>query len=214
MFHLTLNPAEIITGWTALVAILSLVNKYIVGAAFPNVARFLSALISLPIGHLANAIEDIQQLVSDVTPPPAAPPGNPPAVVVAPPPVAPPDAPPPATARVGLNWVAGIFATALAVGGLLAFGGCTPAQSAEMANIESTILGDLVANKSQAQIEQDVAAIVGGKFGVDVVIIVDDALTLLIDSGKLTPAELTAAQTMLGQVHPTAMGHRALRDAK
>jgi hypothetical protein len=215
--HLTLNPAEIITGWTALVAVLSLVNKYIIGAAFPNAARFISALISLPIGHLANVIEDIQQLVSDVTPPPAPPGPTPPAVVVAPP--APPADPPPAAARIGLA-----FAVAIAVAGLVLFGaqtGCTPAQSAEMVNVETTILGDLAANKSQAQIEQDVARIIGngvipggGNIGVDVVIVLDDALVLLIDSGTLTPAELTAAQTLLGQVHPTAVGHRALRDAK
>ena len=210
--HLTFNPAEIITGWTALVAVLSLANKYILGAYAPNLARFISVVISIPIGHIANAIEDAQQLVADVQgpPPPPADGPTPPAVVTAPP--NPPPAP--AAARVGFNFVAGVFAVALAVGGLLAFGGCTPAQSVEMSNIESTILGDLVANKSQAQVEQDVAAIVGGKFGVDVVILVDDALVLLIDSGTLTASELTAAQTLLGQVHPTAVGHRALRDAK
>ena len=208
--HLTLNPAEIITGWTALVAVLSLTNKYILGAYLPNVSRFVSLVISIPIGHIANAIEDAETLITDLTPPP--PPGPTPPPVV----VAPPDAPPtpPAAARLAFNLIAGIFATALAVGGLLAFGGCTPAQRAEVANIDAIVLGDLVENKSQKQIEEDVAQAIGGNLGTDVVILVDDALTLLIDTNKLTPAELTAAQTLLGQVHPTAMGHRALRDAK
>jgi hypothetical protein len=207
--HLTLNPAEIITGWTALIAVVSILNRLVLIPYLPTVGRVVSAIISIPAGHIGNFVEDLEQLIADANPPtdpPAAPPG-PPVVVDAPP--NPP--PPPAAAR-------GRIGLAVAFVGMLAFGGtqtaCTPALNAERIQIENIVLGGLLSGESQKQIEEDVATAIGGKTGADIVILVDDALTLLIDSGKLTPAELTAAQTLLGQVHPTAMGHRALRDAK
>ncbi len=112
MFHLKFDPAQIVTTWTAAIAVLSLANKFLLMPFAPNVARFVSAILSIPSGHLANFLEDIKQLLGDVTPPPPPAAGSGPA---SPPKATPTQSPPPASL-----FTAG--PVALACSGLLACG--------------------------------------------------------------------------------------------
>jgi hypothetical protein len=183
---------QIIGIWTSIIGALSLINKYGLGKLAPKVARFVSAIISIPSGHLANFIEDIEQLVADIrgggTPP-------------SPPPVAPPASPPgpPVAMRVGLATLLGF--------GLIACG--TPAQQAVEAKVEQTVLADIVAGKTLQQIEADVAQLVAGQPGADAVIITNDILAFLVDIGVIPPNVLPQAKAMLVEVQPVAVAHRA-----
>lgn len=195
--HLKLDPSQLLTIWPVIIAVLSLLNKFALSPFAPNVARFISAVISIPTGHLANFIEDIQQLIKDVTapPPPAGPngsggsPGNG------------PKPPPPAALRVGLAGAALIGLNA----------SCAPAQQAVEAKVEQVILDDLAAGKTLPQIEADVAQLVAGQPGADAAIIVNDVLAFLIDIGVIPPGILPQARMMLAEVAPEATLHRATR---
>jgi hypothetical protein len=90
---------------------------------------------------------------------------------------------------------------------VLAVGGChlTPAQQAEETQIENTILADLAAGKTLQQIEADVGKIVAGQPGVDVVVIVNDALQLLIDLGVIPTNELPQAKSMIAVLHTSIL---------
>jgi hypothetical protein len=79
---MSITPTEIIAEWTGAVATASLLNRFLIQPYLPKVARFVSAIISIPSGHLANFLEDAQILWNDLTSasqasqtnPPAAPP--------------------------------------------------------------------------------------------------------------------------------------------
>lgn len=86
---------------------------------------------------------------------------------------------------------------------------CTPAQQAEYTQIEQTVLADLQAGKTLAQIEQDVGQLVAGQPGADVAEILNDALTLLIDLGVIPANILPTAKADLAAVAPIAAAHRA-----
>ena len=89
-----------------------------------------------------------------------------------------------------------LFGGLLGGGSLIATGiqGCTPAQSAELSQIEQIVLADVMAGKTSEQILEDVAAKVAKKPGIDVVIIAVDVLTLLVDTGVIPPQYLPKAQ--------------------
>jgi hypothetical protein len=74
---------------------------------------------------------------------------------------------------------------------------CTPAQTAEWQEVEQTVLTDFNAGKTAEQIEADVAKIViPGNASADVVAILNDALSLLIDSGAIQDIALARAKAM------------------
>jgi uncharacterized protein YcfL len=79
--------------------------------------------------------------------------------------------------------------------------GCTPAQQAEATQIENTVLADLAAGKTLEQIEADVSKLVAGQAGADVVVIVNDALTLLEDLGVIPQGALPQAKVMSTTLH-------------
>lgn len=188
-----LDPAQIITGWTAIIAVVSLANKFILGPFAPNIARLVSALISIPTGHLANLIEDLQQLWKDISnpPPPVGPNGSGG--------TSPPKPPPPASLKVGLAMIAAFLGFNVA---------CTPAQQAVFSKIEQIVLDDLAAGKTRAQIEIDVGNALAGQPGADAAIVLEDVLTFLIDAGYIPPNVLPAAKTMLTEEKPLAEAHR------
>lgn len=73
---------------------------------------------------------------------------------------------------------------------------CTPADQAIEAKIEQTVLSDFEAGDGLPQIETDVAKLVAGQPGADVVIIVNDALGLLIDLGLIPANDVPKAKAM------------------
>ena len=84
------SPTQIIAEWTGAVATASLLNRFLIQPYLPKVGRLLSAVISIPSGHLANLLEDVAGLWNDIThgtgelqvtiktTPPPAPPAAPP----------------------------------------------------------------------------------------------------------------------------------------
>jgi hypothetical protein len=102
--------------------------------------------------------------------------------------------------KLGLGFCVFVFPVVLATAGA---GACTPAQSAELTQIENRVAADLQAGKTLEQIETDVAIIVNPKnplIDTLVVILVNDALQILVDAGVIPPIFLPRAQTMLAQV--------------
>lgn len=83
---------------------------------------------------------------------------------------------------------------------IVGFGACTTAQVQavfpELDKVEATIQQDLTAGKTPTQIEEDVAQIFAGQVGVDVVKIVNAAVTLLIDAGVLPAGVIPQAHTL------------------
>jgi hypothetical protein len=206
VMNLKFDPTQILTAWTALIAILSLVNKYGLGKLSPNVARFVSALISLPTGHLANFIEDIETLLRDTgVLPPKPPTGG--SSTGSPSSIKPPNRPPPPNAargRIGFGFVG-----CLALGLSLAQVGCTPAQQAQFDQIEQIVLADLAQGKPRAEILVDVGNALAGKPGADAAIVLVDVLTFLIDAKILPPNVIPLASEYLTQTKPEAAAHRA-----
>ena len=209
-FSITLNVANVLAAWTALCALVSLLNKYIITPNWPTVGRVMSALLNILPGHIGQLITDVQAILNDLKTPPA-PPANggdapPPAAPVTPP-------PPPATSRVGLAMLGavGLFslqtgAFALTTSELTA---CTPAQQAEVKSVEQTILHDLSQGKTLEQTELDVATIIAGQPGADAVIVFNDALALVIDAGWVPADLMQEALQWLSQIAPIAAEHRA-----
>lgn len=87
----------------------------------------------------------------------------------------------------------------------LATAACTPAQSAAWNTIESTVLVDVEAGKTPAQIETDVATIAVGKSGPELVLLVDDAITFLEDVGAFS----ILAQRRVAELHASLATQRA-----
>jgi len=85
---------------------------------------------------------------------------------------------------------------------LFAAQGCTPAQQATWSKVESTVLTDVEAGKSLTQLETDVATVVVGKSGAELVIIIDDALTFLEDAGAISLAAKPHAAALHAEIHP------------
>jgi hypothetical protein len=78
---------------------------------------------------------------------------------------------------------------------------CTPAQQAETQQIENVVLADLKAGKTLPQIEDDVAAIVlPGQAGADIVTIVNDAISLLVDVGVISGDLVAKAKTLQAEL--------------
>lgn len=68
-----------------------------------------------------------------------------------------------------------------------------------LGKVEQLVLDDLNAKKTDTQIETDVATLLDGKVGADVVAIVNDAVTLLIDGGWVPSNLLADAQALKGK---------------
>lgn len=89
------------------------------------------------------------------------------------------------------------------------FVACTPAQQAEATKIENVVLLDLAAGYATGtpyiqildKINTDVGALVAGQVGVDVALIVNEALALLIDTGEIPANQLPSAKAMVVQLH-------------
>ena len=189
------TPTEIITAWTSTIAVVSLVNKFVVMPAAPTVGRWVSAIISIPSGHLANLLEDLAVIFADVTgggPPAGSPPNH-------------PDASPPNHPKDGgsnlqrRGFMPTLFGLLIAPVVAVLFGACTPAQVAQQTQIEQTVLNDLKAGKSFPAIEADVCAIVDPSSPQTCTVgavIVNDAVTLLIDLGVI-PANLIPSAVAL-----------------
>jgi len=64
-------------------------------------------------------------------------------------------------------------------------------------NVETLIVNDLKAGDSLPQIETDVAQLLAGQPGVDVVEVVNAALTLLVDAGVLPSFLVSTAKNMV-----------------
>jgi hypothetical protein len=100
--------------------------------------------------------------------------------------------------KLGLGFCVFVFPLLLASGSA-----CTPAQNAELSQIENKIAVDIQAGKTLEQIETDVALIVNPNnplVDAIVIMLVNDALQLLVDAGVIPPGFLSRAQTMLVQV--------------
>ena len=200
-----LTPAELLSWWVGIISVLSLVNKLAIMPYFPVIARWVSAFISIPSGHLGNLIEDLITIWNDVTgqPPTASSGGSGGAIVTKP--TNPP--PPPAAAHGRIGFGAGLgsmlvyAASAGAVGAtivaLSSTTACTPAQQAEFTAVENLVLQDLTAGKSRTQILEDVGQLLGGGVGKDIALIVADALALLIDGGWVPANVLPTAKAHL-----------------
>ena len=203
--HLSVDPTSVVTAWVSLCAAVSLFNKYVVAPNFPTVAKFIALPLNILPAHVGQLITDIEAIIADIKGPPAAPPVDPSANA----PVA-SATKPPTTTRMGL--AAFGFATIFAVQ-TIAFGaavtGCTPAERAEAQTIEQLVLHDIQAGKGEQQIEADIAAQLAGQPGVDVVIILNDALAFLIDIGAIPSDLMGAALNMKASVAPKAIAHRA-----
>lgn len=111
---ISLDAANVIAAWTAVCAAVSLVNKYLVAPYLPNVARAVSAGLSIMPGHVGQLITDIQAIIADVRKgPPATPPGDPTATST---PNATPKAPTNNRGRIGLAMAGAAALIALTVG--------------------------------------------------------------------------------------------------
>ena len=192
-----LTPAELLSWWIGVVSVLSLANKLVIMPYFPVIARYVSAVLSIPSGHLGNLLEDIQTIINDITgkPPTAGSGGSGGAIVTKP--ANPPPPPAAARGRVGFGAMAVCAMSVLAPFLLVAAPACTPAQQAEWSQIEAVVLADLTAGKSRATILEDVGRIVAGQPGADVALLVADALTFLIDGGWIPANVLPAAKEHL-----------------
>ena len=84
---------------------------------------------------------------------------------------------------------------------------CTPAQGANVANIIPTVLADLIASKTIPQIEVDVAGLIGGPAGADIALIVQEAVTLLVDSGVVPANVLPYAREVQAKEGAKAAAH-------
>lgn len=101
------------------------------------------------------------------------------------------------------------IAAALAIACVLA--GCAPAQTPNnvLATVEQVVIADLVAGKTLAQVEQDVARALGGSPAADVTMVVQDVLAVLIDTGVLPPSLLPlASQYRAIEAMTARMGHK------
>jgi hypothetical protein len=204
--HLTMNVANVLAAWTSICALVSIVNKYVIAPEWPNVGRAISAVLSILPGHIGQVITDVQAIIADVKGPPAppAPPGD------TPPPAPVTPAAPPVTSRIGLAALGAVAIFALQTGAFaMTTTGCTPAQRAEISQVESTILHDIQAGKTLQQTEDDVAALVAGQAGVDAVIVFNDALALVVDAGWIPADLMQEALSWLTQIAPTVSQHRA-----
>jgi hypothetical protein len=85
-----------------------------------------------------------------------------------------------------------------------ALSACTPAQSAEMVQIEQVILADVESGKPIVQIELDVTNILVGvniqKTADEIVIIVNDVLAYILDLGQLPAMYVPQAESMHKQL--------------
>jgi hypothetical protein len=93
--------------------------------------------------------------------------------------------------RASLLAVAVICSAAAAVS--LTQPACNSAAAPIFSQVEQTVLSDIEAGKTDAQIEQDVAALLGeqlfdaGAVTEEVVVVVQDAVAVLIDLGVIPP---------------------------
>ena len=85
---------------------------------------------------------------------------------------------------------------------------CSPAQQAELTAVENIVLHDVEQGKAIPAIETDVATLVAGQPGADVVAIVDSALTLLIDMGVVPQNFMPYAKSLAASEHVKAASQR------
>jgi hypothetical protein len=94
------------------------------------------------------------------------------------------------------------------LGIMVFFCGCSPAAQALEQRVEQTVATDLANGVALPQIEQDVAKVLAGQVGVDVVVVVQDAIAFLIDMGIIPASVQPYAHTVLGQAQAEhAAGH-------
>jgi hypothetical protein len=80
----------------------------------------------------------------------------------------------------------------------LIFSGCQQfsAMFPQLDKIEQIIVQDLQAGKSAEQIEIDVGQLLAGQAGVDVVVVINDVITVLIDSGLIPKGIIPQAKQL------------------
>lgn len=88
-----------------------------------------------------------------------------------------------------------------AIGGAALSAGCTPAQQAELHAVESVVLADVAAGKTYEEITVDVGRVLDGQAGADVAEILDIAIQLLVDLGKIPPGVLAHAKKVQMKAH-------------
>lgn len=94
-----------------------------------------------------------------------------------------------------------MLAIAAAVPVSLGAAGCKPAQEAEISTVERIVLSGIVNGETAEQIEKDVASALAGKPGVDVVILVNDAIAILRDLGVIPAGSLQHTDAVSMRVH-------------
>ena len=107
-----------------------------------------------------------------------------------------------------------IVVCAVAAPTIISNTGCTPATEAKAMQVENLVRSDLAAGKTLQQTELDVARLLTGQPGVDVALVLDDALALLVSLG-LIPSALAEdkviaqkAATMRGELRRNSSLHR------
>lgn len=193
MQWITDHQALLLMAWPVATALFSLL--YTQFEALPRVHAVLSALASLGI-DLPTLWDALGRFISK-KPPSAGGGAKPSPDTVQRGQSIPVSLQPPASKRVAgwpMWWAGPIVVLALAFVPAVAMTGCTPAQTAELQNIENVVMADLSNGKTLQQIEDDVATIAVGKVGPALVAIVDDALAFLIDSGLVPASILPTAQ--------------------
>ena len=117
-------------------------------------------------------------------------------------------------AKKGVNIMGGMLCVlSMVVGGgaVLGASACTPAQYAVFTQVEQRVLADLsIPGEGLPQVEADVATLLAGQPGADVVAIVNEALQLLVDLNVIPANLIPTAKRMIAEGNAKL----ALRSAK
>lgn len=81
-----------------------------------------------------------------------------------------------------------IVVCAVATPTIISTTGCTPAIEAKATQVENLVRSDLAVGKTLQQTELDVARLLDGQVGVDVALVLDNALALLVSLGLIPAA--------------------------
>jgi hypothetical protein len=93
---------------------------------------------------------------------------------------------------------------------IAALASCTPALFPELTAVAKLVLADVTAGDGAEQVEADVAKLLAGQPGVDVVVAVNDAITILIDLGYIPAGFIPQAKALQATEHAKieARGHK------
>jgi hypothetical protein len=185
---------NVIAGWTALCATVSLINRWLIAPNFPKVGRGVSAALSILPGHVGQLIADIKAIIADIQgAPPASPNASAPVI---------PEAPkaPPANTRNRLG-LAGFGAAALFAFQTMAFGVATQGCGGTLPTI---VTPPSAPTDITGAVTCVTAAVLAGgsiqpcidKYGQA---LINDAIQTLLDSKEFAAAHPDAYSTL--QVH-------------